>query len=156
VLPNVACIFREKSFNLGNLFLLTNFQKLSAVQTSGGEPIYYHRPRELCIIAGEPQNQVILSWNSTFIQLWGRATSPDLLSKYLLTMELRFNAILYSNFGNEYCATDNINSEVVQMRLRHVSLATHVIWFQETWVYFRNRESRLRNLKSFTSKSFWN
>jgi len=71
-------------------------------------------------------------------------------------MELRFNAILYSNFGNEYCATDNINSEVVQMRLRHVSLATHVIWFQETSVYFRNRESRLRNLKSFTSKSFWN
>jgi len=27
----------------------------------GGEPIYYHGPHELCIIAGRPQNQLILS-----------------------------------------------------------------------------------------------
>jgi len=31
VLPNVERIFSVKSFNLGNLFLLTNFQKLSTV-----------------------------------------------------------------------------------------------------------------------------
>jgi len=28
-------------------------------------------------------------------------TYPDLLSKYLLTMDLRFHAMFYSNFGNE-------------------------------------------------------
>ena len=27
----------------------------------GGEPIYYHGPHELCIIAGGPQNQLIFS-----------------------------------------------------------------------------------------------
>ena len=27
----------------------------------GGEPIYYHRPHELCIIDGGPQNQLTLS-----------------------------------------------------------------------------------------------
>jgi len=37
--------------------------------TVGGEPIYCHGPHELCIIAGGPQNQLILSSNSTFIQL---------------------------------------------------------------------------------------
>ena len=26
----------------------------------GGEPIYYHGPNEMCIIAGEQQNQMIL------------------------------------------------------------------------------------------------
>ena len=30
-LPNRECIFSEKSFSLGNLFLLNNFQKLSTV-----------------------------------------------------------------------------------------------------------------------------
>jgi len=29
--------------------------------TSGGEPIYYHGPHELCVIAGGPQIQLILS-----------------------------------------------------------------------------------------------
>jgi len=33
----------------------------------GGEPIHYHGPHELCIIAGGPQNQWILSENSAFI-----------------------------------------------------------------------------------------
>jgi len=33
----------------------------------GGEPIYYHGPDKLCVIAGGPQNQLILSQNSTFI-----------------------------------------------------------------------------------------
>jgi len=32
-----------------------------AVYTRGGEPIYYHEPHELCIIAGRPQNQLISS-----------------------------------------------------------------------------------------------
>jgi len=27
----------------------------------GGEPVYYHGPHELCITAGEPQNQLVLS-----------------------------------------------------------------------------------------------
>jgi len=27
----------------------------------GGEPIYYHGPHRLCIIAGGPQNHLILS-----------------------------------------------------------------------------------------------
>ena len=27
----------------------------------GWEPVYYHGPHELCITAGEPQNQLILS-----------------------------------------------------------------------------------------------
>jgi len=31
------------------------------VYSRGGEPIYYHRPDELTIIAGGPQNQLILS-----------------------------------------------------------------------------------------------
>jgi len=26
------------------------------IHTRGGEPIYYHGPHELCIIAGGPQN----------------------------------------------------------------------------------------------------
>ena len=29
--------------------------------TKGGEPIYYHGPHEMCIMAGGPQNQLILS-----------------------------------------------------------------------------------------------
>ena len=30
-------------------------------------PVYYHGPHEICIVAGGPQNQLILSWTSTFI-----------------------------------------------------------------------------------------
>ena len=33
----------------------------------GGGPIYYQESHELCIIAGGPQTQLILSYNSTFI-----------------------------------------------------------------------------------------
>jgi len=71
--------------------------RLRFLYARGGEPIYYHGPHELCIIACGLQNQIILSYNSTFIQLWGIVTSLDLLSKYLLTMELRFDATLCSN-----------------------------------------------------------
>ena len=53
------------------------------------------------IIAGGPQNQLTLSFNSNFIKLWGRVTSLDLLSKYLLIIEFRFDAMLYSTLGNK-------------------------------------------------------
>jgi len=32
--PNIECIFNAKSFSLGNLSLLTNFQKLSTVSNT--------------------------------------------------------------------------------------------------------------------------
>jgi len=35
-------------------------------------------------------------------------TSYDLVSKYLLIMELRFDAILYSNLSNEHSHADHI------------------------------------------------
>jgi len=35
---------------------------LVKAQVKGGEPIYYHEPHELCIIAGKMQNQLILSF----------------------------------------------------------------------------------------------
>ena len=35
-------------------------------------------------------------------QLWGRVTSFELLSKYLLIMLLRFDMMLYSSLSNEY------------------------------------------------------
>ena len=38
-------------------------------RAGGGGPIHYHGPHELCIFAGGPQNRLILSQNSTFIQL---------------------------------------------------------------------------------------
>jgi len=47
-----------------------------------------------------PQDQLLLSLNSTFIQLRGRLVSLDLLSKHLLITELCFNVVLYSNLGN--------------------------------------------------------
>jgi len=34
VFPNIECIFSAKSFSLGNLSLLTNFHKLSAVSNT--------------------------------------------------------------------------------------------------------------------------
>jgi len=37
VLTNIECIFSGKSFSLRNLSLLTNFQKLSTVQSNGGQ-----------------------------------------------------------------------------------------------------------------------
>jgi len=35
--------------------------------------------------------------------------SLDLLSKYLLNIELRFGAVLYSNLGNKNCNAGHIN-----------------------------------------------
>jgi len=69
--------------------------------TRGGEPIYYHGPHELWIIAGVAKSLNFFLLKFTLIYLWGRATSLDLLSidincKYLLTMELRFNSLLYT------------------------------------------------------------
>jgi len=59
------------------------------------EPIRYHEPHGLCIIAGGSQKQLILSKNSTFIYNY-EAEWLSWLSKYLLFMEIRFNAMLYS------------------------------------------------------------
>jgi len=51
------------SFMFAKIFNLNVQPGLSyyAVYTRGGEPIYYHEPHELCIIAGRPQNQLISS-----------------------------------------------------------------------------------------------
>ena len=67
----------------------------------------YHWPHALCIIAGGPQNQLIYPKILPFSIR--KCTSYDLLSKYLLIMELRFGAIWYSNLSNENYDADHIN-----------------------------------------------
>jgi len=45
--------------NYSSLSLVTRCTMI--LYCRGGEPIYYHGPHEFCIIAGGPQNQLILS-----------------------------------------------------------------------------------------------
>jgi len=54
----VPCPVSMSLFRLFNAFIPYT---LRHNLEQGGELIYYHGPHELCIIAGGPQNQLILS-----------------------------------------------------------------------------------------------
>jgi len=140
-----TCVWSKRQINCDNrpahIWGYTAFEAITIVYTRGGEPIYYHGPHKLWIIAGG--TQITIDFILTFylylstrdrasydILSWVIEVS-DLLSKYLLITELRFDAILYSKLGNENSDAGRIKYS----RGRHLSCGPQVPhpWFIQWW-----------------------
>jgi len=72
--------------------------------------------------------------NSTFILLRGRVTPLDLLSQYMLMIELRFDALLCSNLGNAKSGHINVYtgrrfpSPVIDKHMRQNAKSARRTW----------------------------
>jgi len=93
-------------------------------------------------LASRKTNYFILK--SYLYQLWGSGTSLDLLSKNLFIMELCFDAMLCSNFGNEISDSGHIKCsrgpQVPQHCSRGRAYSSHQQWL---WLGLTREGNRL-------------